>query len=388
MDGTTLICLCRLLNAWLIVACLASNEANAVERVLASIDGQQRELTGQIVLEDAAGGMLLRTDEGGLWPLSADKISSRANDSEALVPLDKDQLAERLLDEMGPNFQVHDSTHYVVVFNTTRTYAKWCSSLLERLQKAFIAYWKKKGCDVHPPTSPLAVLVFSDRDSYLRYAKKELGAAGGNAIGYYSLFTNRIVMYDLTGMQELRRQASNRGTKHDITALLNQRAAQPLVATIVHEATHQISYNCGLQTRLADNPAWLSEGLAMFFETPDLKSSRSWTGIGNINYSRWDLFRQNFNAGKEKNLEALIANDDRIHNPRSAVDAYAASWAWTYFLITWHPKEYTAFLKMLAEKPVLTMDDPQTRLANFRKHFGEDLRALEDEFMRHMSRVD
>ncbi len=378
---------CVLIAVWLLGACLVP-EAAAVERVLANIDGEQRNLTGQVVLEDSAGGMLLETDEGGLWPLTADKIRSRTSDAESLTPLDKDQLAERLLAEMGPGFQVHDSKHYVVVYNTTRTYAEWSSSLLERLQRAFIAYWKKKGCDVDVPKAPLAVLVFSDPDSYMRYAKKELGPGGGNAIGYYSLFTNRIVMYDLTGMQELRRQNSKRGTLHDITALLNQRAARPLVATIVHEATHQISYNCGLQTRLADNPAWLSEGLAMFFETPDLSSRRSWSGIGKVNYSRWDLFRNNVNAGKEKNLESLIANDDRIREPRSAVDAYAASWAWTYFLIKWHPKEYTAYLKQLAEKPVLTMDDPQTRLADFRKHFGEDLRALEDEFIRRMKRVD
>ena len=376
-----------LFAACLLCATLAC-EATAVERVLASIDGQQRELTGEVVMEDSTGGMLLQTDEGGLWPLPADKIRSRTSDSKSLTPLDKDQLAERLLDEMGPGFQVHDSKHYVVVFNTTRVYAKWSSSLLERLQRAFIAYWKKKGCDVYEPKAPLAVLVFSDRNSYLRHAKRELGAGAGNAIGYYSLFTNRIVMYDLTGMQQLRRQNSKRGTLHDITALLNQREARPLVATIVHEATHQISYNCGLQTRLADNPAWLSEGLAMFFETPDLGSNRSWSGIGKVNYSRWDLFRRNMNVGKERNLEALISNDERIKNSRSAVDAYAASWAWTYFLIKWHPKEYTAYLKQLAEKPVLALDDPQTRLTDFRAHFGEDLRALEEEFLRRMSRVD
>lgn len=380
---------CQLLSpiVCFLCACLVS-DAKAVERVLANIDGKQRSLTGQVVLEDSAGGVLLKTDEGGLWPITAEKIHSRTSDGETLELLDKDQLAERLLAEMGPGFQVHNSKNYVIVFNTTRTYARWCSSLLERLQKAFIVYWRKKGCDVHEPDAPLAVLVFSDRDSYLRYAKHELGPGGTNAIGYYSLFTNRIAMYDLTGMQELRRQNSKRGTMHDITALLSQKAAIPLVATVVHEATHQISYNCGLQTRLADNPAWLSEGLAMFFETPDLSSNRSWTGIGKVNYSRWDLFRKNFNNGKAQKLESLLANDDRIRNPKSAVDTYAASWAWTYFLIKWHPKEYTAYIKSLAQKPVLTMDDPQTRLADFRKHFGEDLRELEEDFIRRMSRLE
>lgn len=372
----------------LLTAMLASGDAVAIEHVLANVDGRERELKGKTLAEDAAGSMLLETDEGGLWLLPAGKIRSRTSDSEAFARLDKKQLAERLLAELGPDFQVHESKNYVVVFNTTRTYAKWCSSLLERLQKAFLAYWKKQGFDVREPESPLAVLVFSDRNSYLRYAKRELGPNGGNAIGYYSLFTNRIAMYDLTGSQELRRQYSNRGSLHDITVLLSEPAAEPLVATIVHEATHQIAFNCGLQVRLVDNPAWLTEGLAMYFETPDLSSNRSWSGIGNVNYSRWDLFRRNVNAGKERGIESLIATDKRIKEPRTAVDAYAASWAWTYFLMKWHPKEYAAYLKTLAAKPLLQMDDPATRLADFRKHFGADLHALEEDFFRRMSRVD
>ena len=48
------------------------------------------------------------------------------------------------------------------------------------------------------------------------------------------------------------------------------------VSTIVHEATHQIAFNCGLHTRLSDCPRWFSEGIAMYFETPDLRSAKGW----------------------------------------------------------------------------------------------------------------
>ena len=288
---------------------------------------------------------------------------------------------------MGPGFQVHASKHYVVVFNTTRTYAKWCSSLLERLQTGFISYWKKRGCDVKAPEHPLAVLVFSDKGSYLRHARDELGDAAGNAIGYYSFQTNRIVMYDLTGMQELRRQNSRRGTLHDITALLSQPAAEPLVATIVHEATHQISFNCGLQTRYSFPPVWLSEGLAVYCETPDLSSRRGGGSIGAVNYNRWNRFRKNTSAGRAPPLKRLLVNDDLMRNPRTAVDAYASAWAWNYFLIKWRPKEYTAYLKTLAAKPQMSVDDERTRLQDFRRHFGSDFAELEKEFYRRMSRI-
>ncbi|MCH2113929.1 MAG: DUF1570 domain-containing protein [Pirellulales bacterium] len=359
----------------------------ALEHVLVNNDGRPQKLSGEVVAEDSVGSLLLATDEGGLWQVQANMIRSRTSDDAAMVPLDKGQLSQRLLAEMGPGFQVHESKHYVVVFNTTRTYAKWCSSLLERLQNAFIAFWKKKGSPVRQPEHPLAVLVFGDKASYMRHAKAELGEAAGNAIGYYSLQTNRIVMYDLTGMQALRRQNSRRGSLHDITALLSHPEAEPLVATIVHEATHQIAFNCGLQKRFVDNPVWLGEGLAMFFETPDLASRRSWSGIGNINHMRWGRFQDNFSAGKVGTLKSLIVDDSRIRNPRTAVDLYAESWAWTYFLVKWYPKEYTAYLKTLAAKPLLTPDDKHTRLADFQAHFGENLEALQDEFYRRMSRL-
>ena len=372
-----------LLATWIAV----SPAAHALEYVLANIDGEARKLTGKVVVEDTAGSMLLETDEGAMWPISGSDVLKRTSDSAKMTLLNKRQLGERLLAEMGPEFRLHESKHYVVVYNTTDKYAKWCSSLLERLQKSFIAFWKKRGSKVYAPKAPLAVLIFNNKASYIAHARPELGQAAGNAIGYYSFQTNRIVMYDLTGSQAVRRESTNRGSLKDISALLQSPEALHLVATIIHEATHQIAFNCGLQTRFVDNPVWLSEGMAVYFETPDLNSNRSWSGIGKVNYDRWDRFRKNVRDGKAANLKTLIATDDRLRNPRTAVDGYAEAWAWNYFLIKWHPKEYTKYLKTLADKPRLRFDQPEQRLADFQQHFGEDLSKLEEEFYRRMSKI-
>jgi len=358
-----------------------------VERVLVNLDGREQRLTGEAVYEDPAGGLLLKTDEGGMWTLSAKHILERTTDDTPLVPLDEEQLAERLLAEMGPEFLVHESKHYVIVYNTTHKYAIWCSSLLERLQKGFLAFWKKAGAEVHPPDQPLAVLVFKNKASYMHHAKAELGAAAGNAIGYYSLQTNRIVMYDLTGSQALLRESSNRGSRKDISRLLRTPKARPLVATIIHEATHQIAYNCGLQTRCVDNPIWLSEGMAVYFETPNLDSRALWSGTDKVNYDRWDRFRRNVRSGRAASLKTLIADDNRLRHPQTAVDGYAEAWAWNYFLIKWHPKEYSAYLATIAAKPLLLKDDRKTRIADFQAAFGKDLGDLEAEFIRRMSKI-
>ncbi len=362
-------------------------QAAALEHLVALRDGEPQELAGKALVEAGDGGLLLATNDGAMLTLPAESIRSRKSDNEKLVMLDADALGKQLLAEMPPGFQIYHSTHYVVCYNTTRPYAKWCSSLLERLQRAFVGFWKRRGCDVHVPEHPLVVIVFGDRGSYAHYAQKELGAAAGSVIGFYSIESNRIAMYDLTGEQSLRKRGGQRGSLHDISALLSQPAALPLVATIVHEATHQISFNSGLQVRFADNPVWLSEGLAMYFETPDLGSSSGWRGIGNVNYPRLDLYRQNVALGKATRFRSLIVDAKRLKTPRTAVDAYAESWAWTYFLIRWRPKQYAAYLKSQSEKPLLVQDDPATRLDNFLQHFGEDAQALEAEFFKRMSRV-
>jgi hypothetical protein len=358
----------------------------ALEYLDVADDSGERRLAGRVVIE-ARDGLLMQTADGAFHRVLTPTIRNRTKDSLALEMLDADQLAEKLLAELPPGFQVHQSKNYVVCYNTTLAYAKWTSSLLERLQRAFIAHWKKHGCAVAPSKTPLVVLVFSDQQSYAAHAREELGAAVNNVIGYYNLDTNRITMYDLTGMQAVRREGNARGSIHDINDALSTPAAEPLVATIVHEATHQISFNCGLQTRLVDNPLWMSEGLAVFFETPDLSSSRTWSGI-KVNYSRWDRFVANYDAGLTPPLERLVADDELFRDPNTAVDSYAQAWAWNYFLIKWHPEEYAAYLKTVAAGEMLAPADPKKRLADFRKHFGADLDALEDDFYRRMQRIE
>ncbi len=171
-----------------------------------------------------------------------------------------------------------------------------------------------------------------------------------------------------------------------IAALLMQPEAEPLVATIVHEATHQMSFNCGLQTRFGDNPVWLSEGLAEYFETPDLANGRGWAGIGQVNPSRWERFQANEAAGRLLPFERIVGSDDAFRQPDTAVDAYAQAWALTYYLMKWRPKDYAAYLKMIAAKPQLAPGSSAERLAEFRKHFG-DVGVLADDFQRQMQRI-
>jgi len=158
-----------------------------------------------------------------------------------------------------------------------------------------------------------------------------------------------------------------------------------MVATIIHEATHQIAFNSGLHARYADISLWVSEGLAVFFETPDLRSSQGWRNIGGVQLSRLAQFRQYRKDRPEDSLRTLLADDGRFRQTSTALDAYAEAWALHHFLITTRLKDYVRYQQQLSARPLLIYDTPEERLAAFRQAFGEDLAALDAEFLRYVS---
>jgi hypothetical protein len=199
--------------------------------------------------------------------------------------------------------------------------------------------------------------------------------------------TNRVTMYDLTGVDELRKSQRGGSSAAHINQVLSQPAAERTVATIVHEATHQLAYNTGLQTRYAGNPMWISEGIAVYFETPDLDSARGWRYIGAINRVHLNQFRQSLNRRPPDALETLLTEDARFRDPQASVDAYAGAWALNYFLLRARREQYVKYLQEIAQLPPLAEQTSGERLAQFRRAFGEDLARLDEEFIRYMRQV-
>ena len=70
----------------------------------------------------------------------------------------------------------------------------------------------------------------------------------------------------------------------------------------------------------------------------------------------------------------------------TATKAYPESWALTYFLFKTKRKQTTAYLKELAELPPLGEVSARERLELFKKHYGEDLAKLDQDFIAFMRR--
>ncbi|QDU91241.1 hypothetical protein Pla175_46610 [Pirellulimonas nuda] len=369
-----------------VVLLLVADGATAIDRVTFATEAGEQTVEGRVLAADATGGRLVESSDGALTVVTGEEVRGVESDDAPFAPLGADAFAEAMLAELPEGFQVYQTAHYVVCYNTSREYAQWTSSLLERLHKAFTAYWQRAGFELHEPEFPLAVIVYSNADQYAQESRDELGSATGAVVGHYSLATNRVRMYDLTGADQFRRNTGARVSRRDISRLLASPAAEPLVATIIHEATHQIAFNCGLQQRYADIPLWLLEGMAVYFETPDLSAGRGWRGIGKVNQRRLAIFRQNLRTWSPARIAAIVASDKPLRETRTANDAYSDAWALNYYLIQRQPKQYVEYVRMMSERKPLRSAPEDQRISDFTDHFG-DLAPLSRELAELMQRL-
>ncbi len=348
-----------------IPASTEDSPSRSVSRIeIQTADG--RSVTGRVVVEAVDGGLLLEHDDGRYELFEPATVARRAP-GEAPPSTADGELGQKLLATLPPGFDLLRTKHYVICFDTTRDYAKWCAALFERLHDAFGNYWSKGGLEMSGLEQPLVVVIFADRQAYMAYAATDLGAAADQVVGYYNMMSNRVITYDLTGSDVV---AAARGRRPGQVGLdiLASPAASGMVATIVHEATHQLAFNRGMHRRLAPVPLWVSEGIATYFETPDLESARGWRAIGAVNRSRLDHFLSTYRPGV---IEAIIAGDEPFRQAASALDAYAAAWALTHHLLQTRKRDFIAYQKSLGQKLPFAEDPAETRLQEFRDAFGD-----------------
>jgi hypothetical protein len=333
-----------------------------------------RRVTGTVVVEAVDGSMLLEHDDGRYEVFEAGSVATKTptpapTPSQAPTPstAPADDFGERVLATLPPGFEIHRTKHYLVCFNTTRDYAKWCAALFERLHDAFGNYWTKGGLALTDSERPLVVVIFADRQAYAAASAGDLGPAADRVVGYYNLLTNRVITYDLTGSDTL---AAARGRRPGQVGLeiLASPAASNMVATVVHEATHQLAFNRGMHRRLAPVPLWVSEGIATYFETPDLENARGWRAIGLVNRQRLEHFLATYRPGV---IESIIADDEAFRNAETALDAYAAAWALTHHLLQTRKRDFMAYQRVLAAKAPLAEDSPERRRKEFHEAFGD-----------------
>jgi hypothetical protein len=346
-------------------------------------DAGDRVVEARVVVEAVDGSLLLEHGDQRLEVVPPADVGERVSIDSPIESPTPREVGTAVLRTLPGGFDHLATRHYVVCFDTSRAYAQWCAALFERLHDAFVNFWRQAGFEITGPERPLVVVIFADRERYEEHVAADLGAATDRVVGYYNLLTNRVTTFDLTG-SELVGGRPGRSTGRAGIEILASPQAAGLVATLVHEATHQMAFNSGLHRRLAAVPLWVSEGIAIYFETPDLASDRGWRGIGGVNAPRRDRFLSGRRAGW---LGRLVRGDEAFRDAGEALDAYAGAWAATAFLVQTRKAAFVEYLRVLSRKEPLGEDDAARRTEEFSAAFGVDPAGLEEPIAKFIARM-
>jgi len=371
------LCLC-LLNS----LCLAQ-ESKHIEIVFE--DPDREALRGELIVENPKHGMLVLCPDGQLVAIpTSSAISKIVAIQEPMKPLSAAEIAEKTLGLLPAGAKSIATEHFVICYDTSDTYARWNANLYEKMYKGMFRFWKEKGMELHPPRFPLVALIFRDKDGYVEYSKRDF-QGGEHTFGYYTQTTNRLATFDLTGIEGVLAPGTKVQREELLGEIFSRPEAERQIATILHEACHQIAFNTGLQTRLGDYPLWLSEGIATFFESADTRSSTGWAGAGRVNTYNLQQIRHYFRSRPVDSLTTLLVQDDRFRKGDTSAAAYGESWGLTFYLVKKKPKEFVAYLKKLRDRLPGNPSDSKGRLEDFQDSFGGDLDKLDKEFVRMMT---
>jgi len=339
-----------------------AGDAPAAEMTLELTVASQK-LEGMPLAWDQTYLRLLGRD-GRLWTFRIEEVRDFRVSAGGFRPYSVSQLRAALLRELGPGYDVASTSHYLVAYPAGQP-DRW-SQQFEEMYRCFVHYFTVRGFRVQQPPFPLLAVVCRDRQQFERMAPKSSAAAMANVHGWYSVESNRIVVYDMAGQPAAENQ---------------------LDAVILHEAAHQTAFNVGIHNRFAPTPAWLAEGLATMFEAPGVYDSRRRPLLTDrVNQQRLADFREIVaNNCRGDLLAALIGSDDLF--VRKPVEAYAAAWALCFYLTETQPDRFARYLARTAARPAFADYPPQQRTADFTAIFGDQWPMLEARLLRFIAEL-
>jgi Protein of unknown function (DUF1570) len=259
-------------------------------------------------------------------------------------------------------FGVSRSDHFSAIGDAPENFRRETLDVCESVAKSYQAHFRPKGLNVSPPKQHLILVVLASRKSYASFGGEDPGPAVG---GHYDQDENYLVTFDF-------RQSGRAAAV--APARINTR-------TLVHEATHLLTFNTGLLDRHGDVPRCVSEGLGTYAET---WRPRGRGDYGQINSEWLKVFVPNRRKIKDWLPIARLLTDDGLFERKEALNiAYAESWTVVYTLLSSNPgpPKLRRYLDMIQLRR-----DPADRLKDAEKAFG-DLDELDSEVGRNASRL-
>jgi len=336
-------------------------------------------LTGRIVAEIPNSALLLEEQNGKLHQVPARQLLSREDARKRFVPFTSTELAADLLQQVPAGFEVTETEHYVVCSNSAPEYVEFCGKLLEAVFDQYFRFMVELKVEVTEPSFRLPIVIFASSSEFQTFsARQHPEISFADTPGYYSVTDNQTLLLDLTGDRSIRSASTIR----------KRLADKPLqVATVVHEAVHQLAFNSGLQVRMADNPLWLSEGLAMYFETTSARSTLLWNRPGLVNPRHQPGFMKLLEANQVSGgMNTLIESDSAFLNAAEMPAAYAKAWALTHYLMREEKTGMQKFLHNMTQRKPMVGLTAEERTQEFLTAFGKLPDEMEQELVSYIRR--
>ena len=331
-------------------------------------------LTGRIVAEIPNSALLLEEPNGQLYQIPARQIQSREDTLKPFVPMTSSELAADLLLQVPAGFEITETEHYVICSNSAAEYVEFCGKLLELVFDQYFRFMADQKIEVTQPPRRLPIVIFASMSEFQTFAARQHPEISfADTPGYYAVTENQTLLLDLTGDRSIRSAATIR----------RRLAEKPLqVATVVHEAIHQLAFNSGLQVRMADNPLWLSEGLAMYFETTSSRSSLLWNRPGLVNPRHQPAFMKLVEAKHISGaMNTLVESDAAFLNAAEMPAAYAKAWALTHYLVREQEAGMQSYLLSLSQRKPMVGLTAEQRTQEFQAAFGKLPDEMEQELV-------
>lgn len=298
--------------------------------------------------------LLIQTSDQRLWRMSRADLRRHAVTPEPTSPLGREPLSE-LLRAAFPDHKIEHSTHYLVCHDVSPDEAHQAERLLERVYQAYFDFCRELELPVHEPDFLLVVLLFRDGNSFSKHMLDELGGNAANVTAFYSLASNQIACH----------LAAEQARTSFLASSVPLDARTKLATHLVHEATHQLMCNSGLQQRMAEYPLWVSEGLAAYFEPGDPYAPSGWRRPGTMNTLRLGELTALLHTPGRADLTSMISSDASFRNTTIASESYSLAWGLTYFLLKRHPREFAEYLCDLSHAAPLVPFSSDQRLEDF-----------------------
>lgn len=366
--------------------------ANGVAGGLVRVNDGRDDYEGKVIALSGTTCSLIDR-QGKLVQLNVRALKSFKKVSSRFTPLATSELRDSLRQEFNGSYDVAGTTHYLVCAQGDK--ASQYANLFESIYRDVEHFYRVRGFDVQQPDVPLIAVVFGSQKEFAQYCRKDRVPVSSGLMGYYSLTSNRVALFDDSNLlsmysQESTNDAENRieGDSHTRTFAALAGISGGTAGTIIHETTHQVGYNIGIHSRLGGTPVWVVEGLATVLEPDGMRNSAGRRRIEDrLNSERINWFQQKHRPDRQMgNLGKLVASDDHFH--RSTLDSYSESWAFSFFLLenASRRQDFVRYLQKVSERDPTKPYTAKKRLSDFQTSFG-DIGRLELEFIRFMDRM-